>query len=208
MTISGVKSLFERIFRTIPVWCILACMQNSEGSQLNRQLIHAQYLEGNFDSAFAILECKKSCKAIPSLSIADSAFREKHLGVMYVSNPATREKGKRHLWNLLDLEPCAQLVDMFASDGINEIFNKTREEYRIHQASRGMEIQPCANSTTAESNSPPPIPKAEPAPPLWKRKKAWFLGGLAIAVGGGMAAFHFLDEGPNPGATRIPSNSN
>jgi hypothetical protein len=55
-------------------------------------------------------------------SLEDSIFIVKHLTVVYMANPATREKGKGYVFRLLELMPSVKIVDMFVSDEIDGIF--------------------------------------------------------------------------------------
>lgn len=93
--------------------------------------IHKVYLEGDFDEA--IDRCEAGLNYVAPLSHDDSVFIFKHLGVMYTSKYETREKGKGFMMRLLEVEPTARIMDMYASDMIYMIFKNIQDEYDLAQ---------------------------------------------------------------------------
>ena len=102
---------------------------------LDTARIHGRYLDGDFDQAIHALE--GALKGRKPLSHADSIFIFKHLGVMYAASPATREKGRYYMLQLISIEPTARILDMYASDMIYLIFRNIQEEYGSHRRARG-----------------------------------------------------------------------
>ena len=90
--------------------------------------LHATYLDGDFDQAIRVMENALKNKKTP-ISHADSVFIFKHLGVMYAATPATREKGRYYMTQLIYIEPTAKILDMYASDMIYLIFRNVQEEF-------------------------------------------------------------------------------
>ena len=81
---------------------------------LDRYRIHAEYGEGNFEVVIQLLEDYRTRhKAFPA---SDSLFIAKYLGVVYASNPASREKGKYWLYRMLQIDPASDLVDMYVGE--------------------------------------------------------------------------------------------
>ena len=71
---------------------------------LERTRIDTEYGEGNFEVVIQLLEeYRTGHKAIPA---SDSLFIAKYLGVVYASNPASREKGKYWLYRMLQIHSC------------------------------------------------------------------------------------------------------
>lgn len=85
------------------------------------------YMDGEFEQAIALLEA--NLKETRQYSHDDSVFIFKHLGVMYAAQYETREKGKYYMHRLLEVEPTAKIMDMYASDMIYMIFKNVQEEY-------------------------------------------------------------------------------
>lgn len=107
------------------------------GSTLDQKAIHEKYNDGDFDAV--ILAIEKFRQGHASYSRTDSTFIAKHLAVVYSANPATREKGKYYMYQLLEMLPSAKLVDMYVSDEIDRIFEKVREEFVARQQSFGVD---------------------------------------------------------------------
>lgn len=93
--------------------------------------IHAIYLDGDFDQAIKILD--GALKSRKTLTHGDSVFIYKHLGVIYAATPATREKGRYYMLQLISIEPTAKILDMYASDMIYMVFDHVRLEFEAAQ---------------------------------------------------------------------------
>ncbi|MEO8104195.1 MAG: hypothetical protein ABI790_16895, partial [Betaproteobacteria bacterium] len=94
---------------------------------LDTAKLHGIYLDGDFDQAIKAMEA--ALKGKQALTHADSVFIFKHLGVMYAATPATREKGRYYMAQLIYIEPTAKILDMYASDMIYLIFRNVQEEF-------------------------------------------------------------------------------
>lgn len=65
-----------------------------------------------------------------AVSKSDSVFAFRVLGVVYASDPKTRELG-RHCWmNLLDKDAQANLVDLFVGEELDHLWERTRLEHQ------------------------------------------------------------------------------
>lgn len=106
--------------------------QTSKPRFLDTAGIRKVYLDGDFDEAVERIE--SALRKGGLLSHEDSVFVFKHLGVMYTAKYETREKGKSYLVRLLQVEPGARIVDMFASDMIYMIFKNICDEYDMYQS--------------------------------------------------------------------------
>lgn len=103
---------------------------------LERARIHAEYGDGNFETVIKLLEDYRSQHK--DFRPADSLFIAKYLGVVYASNPATREKGKYWLYRMLQLDPGSQLVDMYVGEAVDQTFQKVRQEFIVRRNYRGI----------------------------------------------------------------------
>lgn len=152
---------------------------------LNETKVHQAYEDGDFETMIAIIA--SFTRTHPVYSKADSICITKHLAVIYAANPATREKGKNYMFRLLDLMPSASILDMFVSDEIDHIFEKTREEYVMRQKRLGR-----LPLTHVESNqfARDPVTKGQPSTQnsvnaRVSPKVYWFAGGAALVAATG-----------------------
>lgn len=156
------------------------------------------YGEGEFDVAVAMID--SFTRSNPVYPKDDSVFVAKHLAVIYTANPDTREKGKRYMFQLLELLPSAKIVDMFVSDEIDRIFQRVREEYTVQlnlmgRKGAGMEsgkhpIDPMAVSPPKDSAAPPAVRRK----PSRSRALYWAAGGTVLAVGAGALVYLMLPK--------------
>ncbi len=96
--------------------------------KLDKETIHKQYMNGDFDQVVNALEDYKRQK--DSLTLDEQIFLYKYLGVIYSANPDTRQKGEAYLYSLLRLAPTATVLDMYIGDTVESIFNLVKERYR------------------------------------------------------------------------------
>ncbi|HLP43104.1 MAG TPA: hypothetical protein VK465_16475, partial [Fibrobacteria bacterium] len=94
---------------------------------LDTTLVRGYYLDGDFDPAIDILETHLTLHRVQTHE--DSVFAFKHLGVMHAAKYETREKGKHYMLKLLETEPTARILAMYASDMIYMIFKNIQDEY-------------------------------------------------------------------------------
>lgn len=159
--------------------------------------LHATYLEGDFDQAIRVMENALKNKKNP-ISHADSVFIFKHLGVMYAATPATREKGRYYMAQLIYIEPTAKILDMYASDMIYLIFRNVQEEFANKNPNLAKPAVAIVDTTPAPAaeTAPVPVPAAQGASP--RRNKAyWITGGAVVAVGA-IGLVYVLMDSPEP----------
>ncbi len=176
-------------------------------SELDQKAIHSEYNDGDFDKVVKTLEAFLARNSTYSRS--DSVFVAKHLAVVYSANPQTREKGKYHMYRLLEMVPSAELVDMFVSDEVDRIFDKVRKEFVLRQKNFGVDSsqmalpdRPIANETktgmaaaSSQSNTPAPKSSQETkvsqrgVDPIW-----WWVAGGVVALGAGITAAVIMSQ--------------
>ncbi len=168
---------------------------------------HAAYLEGDFDQAIRGLE--DFLKAKKSMSHPESVFVYKHMGVMYAANKATQEKGKYYMYKLIEIEPTAKILDMYASDMIFLIFRNVQEDYESkHGSARSASSDAAGQAGAAGTKgtgtsvtTTNTASAADPAKPSGASRKNqtlyWAAGGAVLAVGTAALLFIALDN-PSP----------
>lgn len=139
-------------------------------------------------------------------------FSYKYLGVVYAADSAQQPKAESYFHRLLTHSPRIQILDLYPSPRIQEIFQRIQTEFQArtdyaHQFdSFGNPVNPRSNSGNPPSATTPPT-KAEPKkrntgptqaqtidsskPALWM-----WIGGMAV-VGGGIAAYWWLQREPD-----------
>lgn len=160
--------------------------------------VHSLYLDGEFDTAIAMLEA--NLKETRQYRHDDSVFIFKHLGVMYAAQYDTREKGKYYMNRLLSVEPTAKIVDMYASDMIYMIFRNIQDEFEQNRLFMGMQSQNrLRNDSLAEAKPKKDSVKENPkvASSSSSSGTKWIWGGAAVAtVAAGVGAYFILSEQP------------
>ncbi len=156
--------------------------------------LHATYLDGDFDQAIKVME--RALKSKQPLTHGDSVFIFKHLGVMYAATPATREKGRYYMAQLIYIEPTAKILDMYASDMIDLIFRKVQEEFENKHPSAFKQPAPAADTTPKPVAA---VPDTVPAvrPKAKSRTLYWVTGGAVVVAGTAGLLYVLLDD-PKP----------
>lgn len=168
---------------------------------LDTAAIHRIYLEGDFDVAIDRVET--ALRYGGPFSHEDSIFIFKHLGVMYAAKYETREMGKQNMLRLLQVEPTARILDMYASDMIYMIFKNIQDEFdmsRTKQRRAEGNLRSDRDAATEgqeskESKGGPRDGKSDSG--SGKTWIGWTVG--AIAAAGGVALFvHLSEENAKP----------
>jgi hypothetical protein len=146
------------------------------------------YSDGDFDEALAVLE--KGLKQKAPATRAESTFVHKHLGVMYLAQYQTREKGKWHLRQMLETDSSAQITDMYASDMVYMIFKNILDEFEAkrHTARPRDTLNLDRRAGTGKDT----LPKPKVAEPRRKGNGLLWWGAAAATVGAGVAAYYVL----------------
>jgi len=188
-----------------PAVALLLCLGLASGETLNRDQVHSEYSEGNFDQVVMLLNEFMLRNKVYDRE--DSIFIAKHLAVVYSANPATREKGKYYMMRLLELVPSAKLVDMYVSDEIDHIFDRVKEEYLMREQALG-KSEPMPPKTASDPIATSAINR-EPNHPkeISQEKKSshtgyWVAAGGAGVVLAGLTAYFFLHQ-DTPSADKV-----
>jgi hypothetical protein len=113
----------------IAVFFILLIAGTLRAEILDQQKIHSLYADGEFEKLVAEVSGFESRNK--TYSHSDSAFIAKYLAVVYAANPETREKAKYYMYQLLKLQPEAQLMGMYANEEIEKLFDRMKKEYHV-----------------------------------------------------------------------------
>lgn len=185
---------------------LFAFTNSLNASELDRPALEHTYREGEFESLVKqILDFQKKNT---TYSRKDSLFIARHLGVVYAANPATREKGKYYMHQILALNLEDNLVDLFVSDEILKTFDGVKNEFITARAAsgkplnemdldkiRGMTLQDPPNEKRAYGNYGGKIENEKDGNGIW-----WVTGGVAAASVIGVAAYVVMSSQENPSA--------
>jgi len=156
---------------TITISALAVPGLNEDGS-LNKETIKEFYFGGDFPNVLNALEHFR--KNNPDASKEDLIFVYKYLGVVYASDPETKDRAESYMYQLLKLIPAVDLVDMYISDNIESIFRTVKERfYRMEKR------QNPAGSSIATSKSS----SSDKEVPLHKNRTVWMVaGGFAVVT--------------------------
>ncbi|MDB5106291.1 MAG: hypothetical protein JWP91_3980 [Fibrobacteres bacterium] len=116
---------------------------------VDQKRVHAEYGDGNFETVVQILEDYRSRHE--HYRPVDSVFIAKYLGVVYASNPDSREKGKYWLYKMLQMEPGSDLVDLYVGEEVERTFEKVRQEFVVRRNYRGINDTRLAKAVETDS---------------------------------------------------------
>jgi tetratricopeptide (TPR) repeat protein len=120
------------------------------------------YQEGEFEKVRVELENYLEI-VDEATQIEESAFAYKYLAVVYASKTDGMVQAETYFTNLLDLNPDAYLGDLFVSDRVNDLFNKTKSKHQGERKTKN--AKPLFSSLLADSK------------PAWP----WVLGVTVVA---------------------------
>ena len=129
----------------------IAAPKSASADTVDRNKVHSEYGDGNFESVVQILESFRSNHT--QFRKGDSVFIAKYLGVIYASNPDSREKGKYWLYKMLQTEPASDLVDLYVGAEVERTFEKVRSEFIVRRNYRGINDTRLAKAV--ENGEPP-----------------------------------------------------
>jgi hypothetical protein len=181
---------------------MLATTTWSAVNHLDRAAIKHEYQDGNFESVTRRISDFQLHNT--TYTRDDSLFIAKNLAVIYCSNPATREKGKYWMNQMLRITPTAHLLDMYVSEDIDHVFEKVRSEYlathpttasantpTVKTASPPSEIKPGFTNSRNTSNAQ--MESNHSSGTVW-----WWTGGLAAMAAVGTVAYLVVSDNQSP----------
>lgn len=162
---------------------------NPDGT-LDTAAIRQAYIESDFDNIKALLETRATDKANP-LSRDEKVFAYKYLGVLYAAEIA-KVRAENYFNRLLELSPQIELLDMYTSPSIQDMFLKVkndfqaRSDYARNYDALGNPISKSKRERSADSGD-----KKGLRPWVY-----WTAG--AVAVGAGVGTYFLLAGGEEP----------
>lgn len=173
---------------------------NAQEAPEGLMAIHEAYANGDFDEV--VRRAESFQESHPTHSLSDSIFVAKHLAVVYAANPRTREKGRYYMFRLLEMNPSADLVDMFVSEELDQTFEKVRKEFAIRQQREGRPPARTASAappTATVTRTRPPEQQAVTDPKEGGKAWLWITGGV-VAAAAAVTVYFLTLEKPEAGS--------
>lgn len=204
----------------------------SRDGKLDQPAIARAYKESDWDQVTGALEGYLRRHGDSKVSPEERIFAYKYLGVIYAADSLSRSKAESYFTRLLNLSPKVEILDLFASKKVNELFDQMkfdhdrRSKYSQQFDSYGRESNPSLSSMgqpspTSFDQSPldsiPTIaihtrlPQPVPVRPtressLKTKSKAWvwWTVGIAAAAGAGAGIYYLSSQDTGPKVSKEP----
>jgi hypothetical protein len=162
---------------------------NLDGT-LDKPVISKAYFESDFERIVLPLETWRQVFA-ENKTRDDSIFVFKYLSIIYAANPATKEKSKSFMFQLLTLAPNIEILDMYATDEIERMFRSVKQEFRERNAYISTHDHLGKERPKPEMKKPITSQRNEPPSAKWVW---WFAGGAGLAAAVGATFFFYEPE--------------
>lgn len=90
-------------------------------------VLHGLYRDGEFDSLLQAMKAYPDRH--PKMNFEDSLFLAKHYAVIFAATPATYERSRYYMRQMLEIDPHSDFVGMFATENVDRLFENVRKEY-------------------------------------------------------------------------------
>lgn len=126
-------------------------ISESKPAGLEYEKAKQAFLDGEFEALSKELEAFRL--AFPKHEKKDSIIMSKFLGVIYAAHPNSREKAKFWFYRLVQVDEGADLLDLFVSEDVQNLFDKVRQEFAMRRGYRG--VNDLQMRKQGESGAPP-----------------------------------------------------
>ncbi len=125
----------------------------------------------------------------------DSLLAWKYLSVVYAANPKTREKGRYCMMRLLDTDPAADLLELYVSEDVYEIFSRARQEHALTwktgPAIAVKQTEASEESDEETESGEAPEEEIEETAVGSGRPNKWLVSALTVAAVAGLTWYSF-----------------
>jgi hypothetical protein len=178
--------------------CLVQVLHAAPDKQqkIDPEAIHKAYTESDWEQIKTNLEGVLRKQGDANVSREERILAYKYLGVICAADSTSRPKAISYFNRLLDLSPNIEIVDLFPSEKVTEIFNATKREkesqtqYMKNHDRFGNALTPQPSSRTQSLPMPArATPKAESSNWLW------WTAGSALAVGAAVSTYVMVQSG-------------
>lgn len=180
---------------------------------IDQAAITAGYMESEWDQVVESLEGYLRRKGDNQVTAEERIFAYKFLGVIYAADSLTRPKAESYFTRMLRLSPDIDIVDLFPSLRVIEIFKAAKSDYDkfVRYSAQHDNI---GRKTGTVDSAKSPLPAAGPgkAEPLARKTREpkrpeigaqshswiWWSLGLAAAAGVGAGAYYMSTQEKSP----------
>lgn len=196
----------------LPLFSLAADFGLTRSGSLDQTALTKAYQESEWEQVTKTLEGYLRRHGDSRVSEAERIFAYKYLGVIYAADSLTRSKAESYFTRLLKLSSDVEIVDLYASKRVNELFAEVKNEHVKRQAyeqklagkgaspgntsatDRGSD-EPQIVSKQGKQRSPEPIPaKRETRLEDKNGKWVWWTVGIAAAAGVGAGAYYLTTQ--------------
>lgn len=171
--------------------------------RLDQPFLKKAYIDGDFDLLISIIEPYLRSQELRS-SREERIFAYKYLSVVYAAEASTRSKAESYMFQLLQLAPNIELVDLYASEKVEALFSQVKKDFQARQdySSRFDEYGNSISVTESDrdASKPAPAEHREKSPSRRRSKWIWLAAsGGAVAAGAVVAVLLFQNKGGEQG---------
>ncbi len=181
-----------------------AAPSSTKPFRMNSQAIHKAYTESEWEYLKTNLEGVLRTKGDANVPREDRIVAYKYLGVICAADSGSRPKAISYFNRLLDLSPAIELVDLFPSERVIEVFNSVKRE-KASQAEYVKNHDQFGNLIHKDkSKKEETLPMPKPVVSRSDTKSSswlWWTAGSAIAVGAAVSAFVLIQSEPETKTT-------
>jgi hypothetical protein len=166
--------------------------------RLDRPALTKAYQESEWEQVTKTLEGYLRKKGDSRVSEDERVFAYKYLGVIYAADSLSRSKAESYFTRLLKLSSDVEIVDLYASKRVNDLFAEVKNEHLKRQAyeqrlaNRG---ETMAQPSPTQERPPQKIPVKRQARIEDKNGKwVWWTVGIAAAAGVGAGAYYLTQS--------------
>lgn len=159
--------------------------------------VESAYRNGDLDSV--VIYIKRGRSKPVFLDRGDSLIAFKYLGVIYSTDPQTREKGRYYFNQLLKKEPKASITELLPGETARRVFKEVREEFfelnpNLAIPARPPQVTaPLPDTSAGVPGKTGPSAPAAAAMPRKKRSWTWLWISGGVAATGAAAAVVLID---------------
>jgi hypothetical protein len=181
---------------------------NSDG-QLDQNAIAKAYKESEWEIVVSTLQGYLRSKGDDNVDLNERIYAYKYLGVIFGADSAAHSKAESYFTRLVELSPNVEIVDLFPSKRVTELFGAVKADYQKrhqysqqfdvygHKTSEGKGGDDMAALAAKGSQSQPTSKSTKKPEPQLKDKDngwVWWTVGLTAAVGAGVGAYYLTNK--------------
>ncbi len=176
----------------------------SPDGMLDQPTLEKAYKESEWDQVTKLLEGYLRNKGDSRVSQEERIFAYKYLGVICAADSLSRSKAESYFTRLLNLSPDEDIVDLFPSRRVKDLFlevKRENEELKRYSSRPKTSVRDSMPTVTAISTTQRDTVRFTPKqskPNIQEPKSTWiwWTVGIAAATGAGVGAYYLSSNEP------------